>query len=156
MTGQSGVRLRRAAIDDLDLLLELNAEYCEADGHRFDEDVATRGLTPLLEHDRHGGVWLIVDADDAVEGDIGGYVVLAWSWSVEIGGAEAVLDELYVRNQGRGTGGRAIELAIEECRRAGMLRVFLETERPNERARRLYTRHGFDEDDSIWMSRPLT
>lgn len=151
MTEPAQVRLRRAGTDDLDVLLALNAEYCEADGHRFDAGIAARGLTPLLQHDRHGGVWLIIVEPDLVEG----YVVLAWSWSVEIGGAEAVLDELYVRTRGRGTGGRAVELAVEECRRAGMRRVFLESERPNEAARRLYARHGFSEDDSIWMSRPL-
>lgn len=145
------VHLRRAGPDDLDLLLELNAEYCEADGHEFEPDVSRRGLVPLLEHDRHGGVWLIIDCDGIVDG----YLVLAWSWSIEIGGAEAVLDELYVRRQGQGTGGRATTLAIEECRRAGMRRVVLETERPNEAARRLYARHGFAEDDSIWMSLAL-
>lgn len=151
MTAESGVGLRRAGPDDLDVLLELNAEYCAADGHRFDAETARGGLMPLLADDRLGGVWLIVVGTDLVDG----YVVLAWSWSVEIGGPEAVLDELYVRHRGRGTGGRAVELAVEQCRRAGMRRVFLETERPNERARRLYARHGFVEDDSIWMSQQL-
>ena len=30
----------------------------------------------------------------------------------------------------------------------GVKRIFLETERPNERARRLYARHGYQADDS--------
>jgi hypothetical protein len=33
--------------------------------------------------------------------------------------------------------------------------MFLETERPNTRVRDFYARHGFAEDDSIWMSREL-
>jgi ribosomal protein S18 acetylase RimI-like enzyme len=41
---------------------------------------------------------------------------------------------------------------IDDCRRRGARRIFLETERPNESARRLYARHGFTVDDSIWMS----
>lgn len=33
--------------------------------------------------------------------------------------------------------------------------MFLETESPNEGARRFYRRHGFEADDSTWMSREL-
>jgi len=33
--------------------------------------------------------------------------------------------------------------------------MFLETETHNERARRFYSRQGFEADDSIWMSRDL-
>jgi GNAT superfamily N-acetyltransferase len=44
---------------------------------------------------------------------------------------------------------------IDDCRRRGARRIFLETERPNESARRLYARHGFTPDDSIWMSLDL-
>jgi len=32
-------------------------------------------------------------------------------------------------------------------------RIFLETEAPNDAARRLYERHGFVAEDSIWMAR---
>ena len=34
--------------------------------------------------------------------------------------------------------------------------MFLETEAPNERARRFYQRHDFTTEDSIWLSRDLT
>lgn len=152
MSQPAVVRLRRAVATDLDLVVELNAEYCVADGHRVVPELARSGLEPLLDDDRHGGVWLITHGDHH---DVVGYLVVAWSWSVEIGGAEAVLDEVYVRERGRGIGSRAITLALDECRRAGMRRVFLETERPNDAARRLYRRIGFREDDSIWMSYPL-
>jgi hypothetical protein len=36
------------------------------------------------------------------------------------------------------------------------VKMFLETERHNDRARTFYARQGFDADDSIWMSRSLT
>lgn len=156
--------LVRARPADLAVLVELNAEYCAADGHVFDREAAVSGFTPLLADDRHGAVWLVRRAPDGRDPDgretdgtavVDGYAVVAWSWSVEIGGAEAVLDELYVRTRGRGTGSAAIEAILRQCRAHGMKRVFLETERTNERARRLYARHGFAADDSIWMSLPL-
>ncbi|MGB0800787.1 MAG: GNAT family N-acetyltransferase, partial [Ilumatobacteraceae bacterium] len=38
------------------------------------------------------------------------------------------------------------------CLERGMRRIFLETEAPNDAARRLYARHGFTAEDSIWMA----
>ncbi|HEX4981389.1 MAG TPA: GNAT family N-acetyltransferase [Ilumatobacteraceae bacterium] len=141
------VVVRRAEPSDLDVLLELAAEYCAADGHAFVESRARRGLEPMLGNDVHGTVWMIDDTD--------GYAVVTWSWSIEIGGFEVVLDELYVRTSGQGKGSTALQVVIDDCRRRGAKRIFLETERPNEAARRLYARHGFTVDDSIWMSLDL-
>jgi GNAT superfamily N-acetyltransferase len=146
------IRVRPAAAHDLAELLQLVAEYCAADGHQFDQLVATEGLTPLLEDDGNVyGVVLIAEvADEPV-----GYAVLTWGWSIEIGGREAVLDELYVRVRGRGIGSELLRVADVTCRDHGVLRMFLETEAPNESARRLYTRHGFETETSIWMSKLL-
>jgi len=86
-TGETNVR--RAVPDDLEILLELVAEFCDADGHVFDESVVRAGLEPLLADNSLGTVWMI----DGTDGD----AVVTWGWSIEIGGPEAVLDELYVR-----------------------------------------------------------
>lgn len=142
--------IRRATADDEPELLLLCEEYCHADGHRFDRATVLGGLRPLLADDERGVV-VVAEAG----GTLDGYVVATWGWSIEIGGLEVVLDELYVRDQGRGTGGRLIEAIEAECRARNALRIFLETERPNERARRLYARHGYVADDSIWMSKEL-
>jgi len=148
--------VRVAGLSDLAELLVLVAEYCAADGHEFDELVAASGLLPLLErgvdldHDPYGVVLIAEEHELAV-----GYAVLAWGWSIECGGREAVLDELYVRIRGRGIGSHLLRAAEATCREHGVLRVFLETEAPNESARRLYTRHGFTTETSIWMSKLL-
>ena len=52
-------------------------------------------------------------------------------------------------------GGAAFEEILDDLRQRGLTRMFLETERPNSRVRAFYARHGFTEDDSIWMSREL-
>ena len=138
------VAVRRAEPSDLGVLVQLAAEYCAADGHDFVESTVRSGFEPMLGNDDHGTVWMIDETD--------GYAVVTWGWSIEIGGFEVVFDELYVRTSGRGRGSAAIEVVIDDCRRRGARRIFLETERPNESARRLYARHGFTVDDSIWMS----
>ena len=48
--------IRRANADDLDVLVELCAEYCAADGHHFDQATVLAGLEPLLADDEHGVV----------------------------------------------------------------------------------------------------
>lgn len=145
------VSVRRAHERDADAVVDLVAEYCAADGHAFDEPTVRRGLRPLLADDRHGVVWLAIDELDRPSG----YAVVTWGWSLEIGGLDVVLDELYVRDRGLGIGSRLIERLEADCRSRGVLRIFLETEEPNEGARRLYRRHGYVADDSIWMAKEL-
>jgi len=148
--------VRRAVPDDLAVLTELVAEYCQADGHRFDPVVARHGLEPLLTDDTYGAVWLIDPVEHHGSRAADGYIVVTWGWSIEIGGLDVVLDEFYVRSRGRGKGSDALEIIEGDCRRRGAKRIFLETEVANQRARRLYERHGYQADTSIWMSKVLT
>jgi GNAT superfamily N-acetyltransferase len=138
------VEIRRATPGDLAALVRLHRGFCEADGHPFDAGRARSAFAPLLDDDRHGVVW-IVDEPPA-------YVVLTWGWSIEAGGPEAVLDEIYTTNRGAGVGSQLIDHVLVDGARRGLARIFLETESHNERVRGLYQRHGFRADDSVWMS----
>lgn len=143
--------LRRAGPGDLDVLLPLIAEFYEVDRHTFDESVVRPALSPLLSGDTAGQVWLVTTGS----GDVVGYAVLTWGYSLESGGREGLLDELYVRQRNAGFGGAALDALAESARRAGCRVLFLETESHNTRVRGFYRRHGFLEQDSIWMSRAL-
>jgi GNAT superfamily N-acetyltransferase len=140
--------IRRAVPEDLDRLIELHRQFCELDQHPFSEGRVCAGFVPLLAGDEHGVVW-IIDEPAA-------YAILTWGWSIEAGGFEAVLDEIYASQRNAGLGAALIEHVIADARARGIARIFLETESRNERGRRLYARHGFVEDDSIWMSREFT
>lgn len=142
--------MRRAVSADLDVLVELAAEYCEADRHEFDEPTVRAGFDPLLTDDRYGVVFVA-----ELDGVLDGYGVVTWGWSIEIGGLDVVLDEVYARTKGYGVGTCLIRRLEAECRARGVKRVFLETEVANEAARRLYEREGFEVDASIWMSKEL-
>ncbi|MGA1439242.1 MAG: GNAT family N-acetyltransferase [Ilumatobacteraceae bacterium] len=142
--------VRPAAPSDLPALVELAAEYCAAAGHEFDEMTVRAGFAPLLTDDRHGIVFVA-----EVDGRVDAYGVVTWGWSIEVGGPDVVLDELYVRTKGVGTGTLLVRALEHECRRRDVKRIFLETELPNEAARRLYAREGFEADTSIWMSKEL-
>ena len=143
-------RFRRSTVDDLDALVELGREYCEADGHVFDRTTVRAGFSGVVDDDTYGVV-LVAEVDGAVIG----YAVVSWGWSIEIGGLDVVLDEIYVRPRGRGVGSALLEATEAMCRDVGAKRVFLETERDNERARRWYSANGFGIETSIWMSKEL-
>lgn len=129
-------------------MLTLVSEFCVTDQHTFDPDRVTRALVPLLEDDAHGVVYL---ADNEQ-----GYVVMTWGYSLESGGREALIDEIYLRRRGEGRGGKVMDALFVEMAARGVVKMFLETETHNHRARRFYARQGFDEDDSIWMSRQIS
>jgi GNAT superfamily N-acetyltransferase len=108
------------------------------------------GLVPLLEDGVAGEVWVVED-----EMGLGGYGVVTWGWSLESGGRDALLDELYVRDRGAGAGAALLEAIVAAARARGASRMFLETEEGNAAARRFYARAGFDVEGSVWMQRSL-
>ena len=138
------VDIRRAVPGDLDRLVDLHREFCAVDAHPFDVGRATAALAPLLDDDRHGVVW-IVDSPPA-------YAVLTWGWAIEAGGAEAVLDEIFVAERDAGVGSSLIQHVLDDGRRRGLSRILLETETHNQRVREFYERYGFRVDASVWMA----
>ena len=142
--------MRQATPGDEARILDLMNGFCQSEGKTFDRDLARAGLVPLLESDEYGTV-LVAEHDTGISA----YAVVCWSWSVEIGGPEACLDEIYVEKRGQGIGSALISAVRDSCVAHGMLRIFLETESVNERARQLYGRHGYEQEDSIWMALTL-
>lgn len=86
-----------------------------------------------------------------------GYVVLVPFFSNEYGGLIGVVDELFVRSEfrGKGFGGQALELAKAVAAARGWVRLTLETNAANARARALYERQGFVSLTRIIMSARL-
>mgnify|MGYP000122487492 CR=1 FL=1 len=130
--------------------MPLIRSFYEIDLHEFDESLVRAALAPLLADDEFGQVW-VIDAD----GSLGGYVVVTWGYSLESGGRECLVDEIYVEHRSNGSGVRLLEMAMEAAREARARAAFLETESHNQRVRSFYARCGFAVEDSVWMSRSL-
>ena len=140
--------VRRAKEQDYPELLDLIKQFYRLDGHDFDAARIERALRPLLHDDTHGHVWLLGEHPI-------GYAIVTWSWSLESGGRDCILDELYVASRGNGLGTHLMAQVINHARHAGAAAMFLETEAPNERARHFYRHLGFQVEDSTWLSRNL-
>jgi len=137
-------RLKLAGEQDLPLLLELVREFYAIDRHDYDEGRVLAALPALLESEQYGVIWLIGEP-------VRGYAVVTWSYSIESGGREALLDEIYLRDRGEGIGTAALQAILSDLQERGLSRMFLETERHNAQVRRFYARAGFQLEDSLWM-----
>ena len=146
----SSVTVRRGRPGDVIALLPLAAAYCEADHHAFDATRVRTALEPLLADDALGVV-LVAEEESALVG----YAVVTWGYSIESGGLESLLDEVYAADPGRGIGSQLLTASLDAARAHGARTMFLETEAHNDGARRLYERHGFITEDSVWMGRTL-
>ena len=145
--------LHLAKPDDLPRLLPLVAAFHQGEGIAQSEDHVSAALAPLLEGNPLGAVYLIGPARAPI-----GYVVITFTWSVEYGGLDAVVDELYIRPavRGRGIASEVLATLPRALREAGVRALHLEVHRDNETARRLFARAGFSPRDGYTrMSKPL-
>lgn len=125
---------------DLERLNTLVAAFHDEEGISLSDDARRAGLLPLLEGIPHGAAYLIGPARAPV-----GYVIVTFGWSVEFGGMDGFIDELYIRPPVRGRG-MASEVLISlpnALAQGGIKALHLEVERTNDTASRLYTRAGF-------------
>ncbi len=145
--------LTLGAPEHLDRLLALASSYHAEAGIVMTDDQRSKGLAPLLDGIPHGAAYLIGPPRAPI-----GYVVITFGWSVEFGGLDAIIDELYVRPgvRGRGIASEAL-IALPRALAGGGLRsVHLEINRDNPAALKLFKRAGFAaRENFMFMSRRL-
>lgn len=121
-------------------LVALMTEFYAESGTPLDSTVAAQAFEALLGDERLGKVWLIQAGADEV-----GYVVVTFSYSMEFGGRNAFLDDLFVKPafRGAGLGTAAVAEVRAFCLERGVRALHLETGRDNLAAQALYRRAGF-------------
>ena len=142
--GEHALALRPAGTDELPALMEMLRRFYAEDRIPLDAPRVRRGLDQLLA-DASLGVVLFAEA----QGVRVGYLVLGWCSSIEQGGLHVLLDELYLEPaaRGRGLGSAMLAAACDWARDHGASVVRLEVNRHNPRAKALYLRHGFRDED---------
>ena len=102
-----------ATAAEIDALVSLmRAFYAEA-GYPLDERWAARSFAALIADPTRGCVWLVRDGTDTV-----GHVVFTTRFSMEYGGIDAFVDDLFVLEQHRrhGAASVALEALFAHCR----------------------------------------
>jgi GNAT superfamily N-acetyltransferase len=84
-------------------------------------------------------------------------MIVGFGFSIEFGGKDALLDELFLLPQfrGLGLGSEAIAFAISLCKQDGVAALHLEADHFNERAHDLYLRLGFKDHKRHLMTKWL-
>ncbi|MDP5335836.1 MAG: GNAT family N-acetyltransferase [Paracoccaceae bacterium] len=145
--------LHLAAPEDLDRILPLVAAFHAEMGYDTDAAHHTRAIAPLLDGSPHGAVWLIGPRRAPV-----GYVVISFGWSVEFGGLDGIVDEIFVRPavRGRGMGFEALNGIAKALGASGVRALHLEVARDDTRTQAFYARARFaPRDHTMFMSRVL-
>jgi GNAT superfamily N-acetyltransferase len=143
---------RPATRSDLEGLMQLVAEFYAESGYPFARDHARRAVESLIDAEALGRIWVLED-DGALEG----YLALTFGFSIEYLGRDAFIDELYLRPRlrGGGLGGEAMALVESQARALGVRALHLEVENSNLRARAVYLRRGFRDNDRRLLSKIL-
>ncbi len=96
--------------------------------------------------------WMVRSADAIV-----GYVVLTMGYSIEYGGRDGFIDDLYLipEARGRGWGRIVLDFAVSEAARMDIRTLHLEVDVNNDRAYSLYRSAGFEETGRRLMRRRL-
>jgi ribosomal protein S18 acetylase RimI-like enzyme len=145
--------LTLAAPEHLDRVVSLVAAFHAEAGIEMSDEDRRAGLAPLLDGIPHGVVYLIGPPRAPI-----GYVVITFGWSVEFGGLDGIIDELYVRPgvRKRGIASEALIALPRALAEGGLRAIHLEVDRDNKAALRLYKRAGFTaRENYMYMSRKL-
>lgn len=145
--------LTLAKPEHLDKLLGLCAAFHTEEGILQTDEARHAALLPLLDGSPYGVVYLIGPPKSPI-----GYIVICFGWSVEFGGLDAIVDELYIRPgvRGRGVATEALISVPNALSAVGLRAIHLEVDRTNAAAIKLYQRAGFTlRENYMFMSRKL-
>lgn len=133
-------QIRLARPEDLETILPLVAAFHAEAGIGSSEDHRRAAVQPLLEGIPYGAVYLIGPARAPV-----GYIIVTFSWSVEFGGMDGFVDELFIRPpvRGRGIASEVLIALPRTLAEAGIRALHLEVDKDNKAAQRLYARARF-------------
>ncbi|NNE80348.1 MAG: GNAT family N-acetyltransferase [Silicimonas sp.] len=141
--------LHLAAPEDLDRVTSMVERFHGEAGIDSDAEHRETAVRPLLDGSPLGAIWLIGPRMAPV-----GYVCVSFGWSLELGGMDGFIDELWIRPKvrGRGMGSDALAALQGTLHEVGVRALHLEVARTNAGAERIYKRAGFHERPSNLMT----
>jgi ribosomal protein S18 acetylase RimI-like enzyme len=145
--------LTLAKPDHLEQILPLVTAFHTEAGIKSDDASRRAGVAPLLDGIPHGCAYMIGPPRAPI-----GYIVITFCWSVEFGGLDSSIDELFIRPgvRRRGIASEALIALPRALAGAGLRAMTLEVDTTNAKALALYRRAGFSlHDNYAFMSKRL-
>ena len=135
------IQFKPLTIADIETIVTMMQEFYAIDNYPIDIVVSKALFEEFIKHENLGKSWLIVSDNELI-----GYIILTFVFSFEYHGKIAFLDELYLTEKvrGKGIGGKTLEFIQSESRRLWLNLIYLEVEKQNEKAQKLYLTQGFE------------
>ncbi|PVA08078.1 GNAT family N-acetyltransferase [Thalassorhabdomicrobium marinisediminis] len=129
-----------AGPEDAPRLLALVTACHEETGIARSEDHRAAALAPLLEGSPLGAAWLFGLAKAPT-----GYIIITFGWSVEHGGMDATVEELFIRPsvRKRGIASEVLSAISASLRGAGITALHVKLDPADEATQRLFARAHF-------------
>ncbi len=126
----------------LGLLFAQEAEF------QPDRSLQSSGLHKIIDSPECGQILILREGNSLV-----GMVNLLFTISTALGGQVAILEDMVVHPdyRGSGAGSKLLQAAIDFAKSAGCRRITLLTDKTNEAAQRFYKRHRFGLSEMIPM-----
>ena len=130
---------RRATAADAPALLQMSRDFHVEDGAPLDA-AAEATIAHVAAGEPLAPAYMLEYGPD-----LAGFFILTLGYSVENGGMDGFIDDLYLLPawRGQGLGRAAVTLAMQAARAAGIRALLLEVEADNSRAYELYRKMGF-------------
>jgi len=121
-------------------ILPLVAAFHSEHGIDMTDEARANALAPLLEGSPLGAVWFFGPTMAPT-----GYVIVTFGWSMEMGGMDAFVDELYIRPRvrKRGIASEVLAAIASSLSGVGVKALHLEVDREDKATQRLYARAHF-------------
>ena len=145
--------LNLATPANMDRLLPLIAAFHAEEGITQDDAMRRGAVEPLLSGSPHGAIYLIGPGRAPI-----GYVIICFGWSVELGGLDGFVDEIYIRPgvRGRGIGSEILTSLPKTLAGSGLKALHLEVDREAAKTRALYEKlHFAPRERYMLMTRKL-
>ena len=126
--------------DDADILLGMVAQFHNEIGIETTADERANSVVPILEGTPLAVAYLFGPKNAPV-----GYLIISFGWSLELGGMDGFLDEIWIRPnvRKRGLAQEALNSVIGALSGAGLKAIHLEVNRNDGSTQSLYRRMGF-------------
>lgn len=133
------LEIRQATAADISVLVDLMADFYAEASFALDHEWAARSFTALLADPARNAAWIAWLGGKPV-----GHVVLCARHSMEFGGLDGSIDDLYVRPAARrrGIGHALLERLVAHARAQGILALHVEVAPDNAAAQALYASLG--------------
>lgn len=125
----------------IETITQMMQDFYAIDNYPIDLEISKKLFNQFISDENLGKAYLIFN-----ENEIVGYVILTFVFSFEYGGKIAFLDELYIKEtaRGKGMGKQTIQFIKGQAQLLNVKLLYLEVEKHNENAQKLYLANDFE------------